>query len=446
MLLSPKTRCRTAQSASCPQSLPCHFLVCSERCKAERVPVREVTGSATGCRGEEFPHLLLHVCWTLFRGEGHVWAIGSFTLQVFQRQTLIQSSWWVGKGENNIMKPMWPYLWSLAQVNKLMEAGVGSEWSYVKRSYGSSWKLGDLESLLWCITLEECISHVSTAADLLFSCSLAVLIVWQFCMGYTLSQVHKWMVWYTGCSSALEAQIPRGVQCPWHGGLPRTGQFWGHQFPSVLPSGIGFLSDCSFEAQSYLSPLWVFRVASKPPESVRLCVEPFPRGCLCLSLPSPTSGTSRYTCYMLIGFQSPFLCVLGASGHAGNLGWCVVSGQCDLWAWGEQWVCKSEWSLTGMAEGCSGEWQELIETYGYGAGSHWQCDCRSCSCFRVWRLLKNKQFVQKCSVWPRDCVCVHCYSCPERYFPASLSCVSRTRVLHMAISHVPCWYHTTQYF
>lgn len=165
------------------------------------------------------------------------------------------------------------------------------------------------------------------------------------------------MVWYTGCSSALEAQIPRGVQCPWHGGLPRTGQFWGRQFPSVLPAGIGFLSDCSFQAQSYLSPLWVFRVASKPLESVRLCVEPFPRGCLCLSLTSPTSGTSCYTC-----FQSPFLCVLGASGHAGNLGWCVVSGQCDLWAWGEQWVCKSEWSLTGMAEGCSGEWQELIET------------------------------------------------------------------------------------
>lgn len=172
MLLSPNKKCRTAQSASCPQSLPSHFLVCSERCKAERVPVREVTGSATGCRGEEFPHLLLHVCWTFFRGEGHVWAIGSFTLQVFQRQTLVQSSWWVGKGESNIMKPMWPYLWSLAQVNKLMEAGVGSEWSYVKRSYGSPWKLGGLESLLWCITLEECISRVSTAADLL--CSFGV--------------------------------------------------------------------------------------------------------------------------------------------------------------------------------------------------------------------------------------------------------------------------------
>lgn len=29
-------------------------------------------------------------------------------------------------------------------------------------------------------------------------------------------------------------------------------------------------------------------------------------------------------------FQSPFFCVLGTSGHAGYLGWCVVSGQCDL--------------------------------------------------------------------------------------------------------------------
>lgn len=158
MLLSPNKKCRIAQSASCPQSLPCHFLVCSERCKAERIPVREVTGSATGCGGEEFPHLLLHVCWTLFGEEGHVWAIGSFTLQVFLRQTLVQSSWWGGGGESNIMEPIWPYVWSLAQVNKLVEAGEVSEWSCMKRFYGSSWKLGGLEFLLCCVTLEEFIS------------------------------------------------------------------------------------------------------------------------------------------------------------------------------------------------------------------------------------------------------------------------------------------------
>lgn len=64
------------------------------------------------------------------------------------------------------------------------------------------------------------------------------------------------------------------------------------------------------------------------------------------------------TCWSV--FQSPFFGVLGASGHAGYLGWCVVSGQCDLWAWGEQWVCKSQWSLSGMAEGCSGESQEIL--------------------------------------------------------------------------------------
>lgn len=85
MFLSPKKEMQDSSIQPQVQSLPCHLLVCSARCKAERVPVREVTGSATRYWGEEFPYLLLHVCWTFFRGKGDVWAIGSFTLQVLQR-------------------------------------------------------------------------------------------------------------------------------------------------------------------------------------------------------------------------------------------------------------------------------------------------------------------------------------------------------------------------
>jgi len=68
-------------------------------------------------------------------------------------------------------------------------------------------------------------------------------------------------------------------------------------------------------------------------------------------------GLHIFVCHILIDFQSPLVCVLGTSGHAGNPGWRVVTGQCDLWASGEGWVSESEWRLTGMVEGCSGKSQ-----------------------------------------------------------------------------------------
>lgn len=170
------------------------------------------------------------------------------------------------------------------------------------------------------------------------------------------------MVWYGGCISVLEAEVPGGVQCPWHGGLPRAGQFW----------------DC-------FVCTWIFHLASKTLEFVTLCVqlELFPQAAHAFPSPFLLLGSPRFVFYILIDFQSPLMCVLGTSGYAGNPGWCVVTGQCDLRASGEQWVSKSEWKLTGVAEGCSGE-------------------SRFCSV----------------SLW---LPCVHCHWYPKKHFPGSLS-------------------------
>lgn len=117
--------------------------------------------------------------------------------------------------------------------------------------------------------------------------------MWWFCVGYTLSQVHKQMVWYRRCSSALEAEIPRGVQCPWHGGLPRAGQFW----------------DCFVY-------IWIFHLTSKPLEFVMLYVELFPTGCPCFSFTFSPSGvftfcmphTNRFSVTPCVCFRNKWTC------------------------------------------------------------------------------------------------------------------------------------------
>lgn len=69
---------------------------------------------------------------------------------------------------------------------------------------------------------------------------------------------------------------------------------------------------------------------------------------------------------------------------------------------------------------------------------------RGCLCLRMWRFLKNKRFFWKCTVWPHNSICVHCYSPPKRCISASVSCVSGTSVLHS--QHIPCWLHKTWAF
>lgn len=56
----------------------------------------------------------------------------------------------------------------------------------------------------------------------------------------------------------------------------------------------------------------------------------FPQAACAFSSSLQLLGPPCCIIYMLIGFQSRFCYVIGASGHAGYLSWCVVSGKCDL--------------------------------------------------------------------------------------------------------------------
>lgn len=165
--LSPNKGCVTARSASCPlvQSLPHHLLVCSARCKAEWIPPGEVTGSTTRCWGEEFPYILLHVCWAFFRGKGDVWALGSFTLQVKINLSLffMMGGWRTEDHNGAYTSCPVALLWCVEQVIIWIEGGMGPERSYMKISCGLLWKMGSLKSLCR-IALEDYPFHVSTAA------------------------------------------------------------------------------------------------------------------------------------------------------------------------------------------------------------------------------------------------------------------------------------------